>query len=73
MRFDVKTKRVLRDPYQLSMAVFTSFLKLVVGLPTQRDPQVYRTLFWAESLKGGELSNFLDLSVDDVFRIAVVQ
>ena len=31
-------------------------------------------LFWDESLKGGELSNFLgDLSVDDVFRIATVQ
>ena len=39
-----------------------------------RDPQVHRTLFRAKSLKGGELSNFLgDLSVDDVFRIAIVQ
>ena len=32
------------------------------------------TLFRAESLKGGELSNFFgDLSVDDVFRIVIVK
>ena len=37
------------------------------------DSQVHHTLFWAELLKGGELSDFLgDLSVDDVFRIAIV-
>ena len=35
---------------------------------------MHRALFWAESLKGGELSDFLgDLSVNDVFRTAIVQ
>ena len=39
-----------------------------------RDPQVHKELFWAKSLKGGELSNFVgDLSVNDVFRISIVQ
>ena len=39
-----------------------------------KGPSVHRTLFRAKSLTGGELSNFLgDLSVDNVFRIAIVQ
>ena len=34
---------------------------------------MHRALFWLESLKGGELSDFLgDLSVYGVFRIAIV-
>ena len=34
---------------------------------------MHRALFWAEWLKGGELSNFLrDLSVDDVFRLPLI-
>ena len=36
-------------------------------------PQVHRALFWAESRKGGKLTNFLgDFRADDVFRIAIV-
>ena len=35
---------------------------------------MHLALFWIESLKDGKLSNFLgDLSVDDVFTIAIVQ
>ena len=50
------------------------FFQVCGGLTNPRDPQVHWALFWAESLKGGKLSNFLgDLSVDDVFRIAIVQ
>ena len=35
MRFDVKTKRVLTEPWQLSTTVVTSFSKFVEGLPIQ--------------------------------------
>ena len=74
MSFDVKTKRVLTEPQQLSTAVLTSFFQVCGGLANPRDLQVHRALFWAESLKGGKLSDFVgDLSVDDVFRIAIVQ
>ena len=53
---------------------FDFFFQVCGGLSYPRDPQVRRTLFWTKSLKSEELSNFLgDLSVDDVFRIAVVQ
>ena len=39
-----------------------------------RDPQVHRALFWAKSLKGGKLSDFVgDLSAVDVFSIAIAQ
>ena len=39
-----------------------------------KGPQVHGEPFCAESLKGGELSDFLgDPSVDDIFRIAIVQ
>ena len=38
------------------------------------DPQVHRALFWAKSLKSEEVSDLLsNLSVDDVFRIAIVK
>ena len=38
------------------------------------DPYVHGTFFWAESLNGGELSDFLrDLRTDDVYRIAIVK
>ena len=33
MRFDVKIKRVLKEPQQPSTAVFSSFSKFVEGLP----------------------------------------
>ena len=37
------------------------------------DPQVHRTPFMDESLKGGELSNFLgNLSVDDFVKKTIV-
>ena len=73
MRFELKTKRVMTKPQQLFMAVLTSFSKFVEGLPIQRILK-YMTLFWAELLKDGKLSNFLgNLSVDDIFRIAIVQ
>ena len=51
------------------------FFFLVCGaLVYSRSPQAHRALFRAESLKGGELSDFLcDLSVDDVFSIGIVQ
>ena len=53
---------------------FDFFFQVCGGLTNPRDPQVHRALFWAESLKVGKLSDFLgDLSVDDVFRIAIVQ
>ena len=53
---------------------FDFFFQVCGWLTYPRDLQVHRALFWAESLKDGELSNFLgDLSVDDVFRIAIVQ
>ena len=53
------------------MAVLTSFPKFVDGLPIQAT---LRALFWTKSLTGGELSDFLgDLSVDDVFKIVIVQ
>ena len=53
---------------------FDFFFQVCGGLTYPTDPQVHRALFWAESFKGGELSDFLgDLSVDDVFRIAIVQ
>ena len=35
MRLDIKTKRVLTEPQQLSTAVLTSFSKFVDGLPNQ--------------------------------------
>ena len=74
MRLDVKTKRVLTEPQQLSTAVLTSFSKFVEGLPIQGTLKVHRALCLAEWLKGGKLTDFLgDLSVDDVFRIAIVQ
>ena len=53
---------------------FDFFFQVCGGLTYLRDPQVHRALIWAESLKSGELSDFLgDLSFDDNFRIAVVQ
>ena len=53
---------------------FDFFFEVCGWLAYPRDPQVHMALFWVESLKGGELNNFLgDLSVDDVFRIAIVQ
>ena len=53
---------------------FDFFFQVYGGLANPRDSQVYRALFWTESLKGGELSDFLgDMSVDDAFRIAIVQ
>ena len=53
---------------------FDFFFQVCRWLTYPRDPQVHRTLFRAKSLKSGERSNFLgDLSVDDVFRIAIVQ
>ena len=53
---------------------FDFFFQVCRWLTYPRDPQVHRILFRAELLKGGELRNFLgDLSVDDVFRIAIVQ
>ena len=39
-----------------------------------KGPSSTQDTFQGQMLKGGELSNFLgDLSVDDVFRIAIVQ
>ena len=56
------------------MAVLTSFSKFVDGLPIQGTLKYTRHFSGPKSLQGGELSNFLgDLSVDDVFRIAIVQ
>ena len=55
-------------------AGFDFFIQVCRWLTDPRDPQVHRTFIRAKSLKGGERSNFLgDLSVDDVFRIAIVQ
>ena len=71
MSFDVKTKWVLTEPQQPSTAIFASFFQICGGLNYSRDHQVHRALFWAKSLKG---ENFLDnLSIDDVFRITIVQ
>ena len=53
---------------------FASFFQVCGGFTNPRDPQVHMALFWAKSLKGGKPSDFLgDLSVGDVFRIAIVQ
>ena len=53
---------------------FDFFFQICGKLTNRRDPQVYRALFCAKSLKGGELSGFFgDLSVDDVFRVAFFQ
>ena len=53
---------------------FDFFFQVCGGLTYPRDPQVHREIFWAKSLKGRELNNFLgNLSIDDVFRIAIVQ
>ena len=74
MRFDVKTKRVLTGTIAAFHGGFDFFFQVCGGLSNQRNPQVHRALFWAESLKGGKLSDFLgDLGVDDVFRIAIVE
>ena len=52
---------------------FVFFFQVYEGIAYPRDTQVHRALFWAESFKGGEVNDFLDnLSVDDVFRIAIV-
>ena len=52
---------------------FDFFFQVCGGLTYPRNPQVHRALFWAESLKGGKLSDFLgNLSIYDVFRIAIV-
>ena len=54
-------------------AVPGSCFQVFRRLTYPRDSQVHRILFRAKSLKGGKLSNFVgDLSVGDVFRIAIV-
>ena len=53
---------------------FDFFFQVCGGLTHPRGSRVHRSLFWAESLEGEKLSDFLgDLSVDDVFGIAIVQ
>ena len=53
---------------------FDFFFQVCEGFTYLRDPQLHKALFWAESLKGGELSYFLsDLSVNNIFRVAIVQ
>ena len=53
---------------------FDFFFQVCDGLANPMDPQVHQALFWAKSLKGGKLINFIgDLSVDDVSRSAIVQ
>ena len=53
---------------------FDFFFEVCGGLTYLRDPPIHQALFWAELLKGGKLSDLLgNLSIDDVFRIAIVQ
>ena len=53
---------------------FGFFFQVCGGFIYPRHLQVHRTLFLAESLKGGELSDFLgNLGIDDIFKIAIVQ
>ena len=71
--FDVKTKRVLTEPQQLSTAVLTSFSKFVEGLPIQRTLNYTGQFSGHKSLNSAEQSDFLgDLRVDDVLWIAIV-
>ena len=53
---------------------FDFFFQVCGGLTYPRDSQVHAALFRAKSLKGGEQTNFLgNLSVDDIFKIPIVQ
>ena len=74
MRFDVNTEQLLTEPIAAFHGSFDFFFQVCGGLIYPSDPQMRRALFWAKLLKGGELSDFLDdLSVDDIFRITIVQ
>ena len=72
MCFDKKIKQVLTEPSAFHDG-FDFFFQVCQELTYPRDPQVHRALFRVESLKGGELSNFLGNLSIDVFRIAIVQ
>ena len=53
---------------------FNFFFQVCGEFTYPMDSQVYRALFRAESLQDIELSNFLgNVSVHDVFRVAIVQ
>ena len=58
----------------LTITSLLPFFQVCGWLTYSMDPQLHRTLFRAKSFKGVELSDFLgDLSVDDVFGIAIAQ
>ena len=74
MRLDVKNQAGTDGTTTAFRDGFDFFFQVCGGLIYPRDPQVDIVLFWTESLEGRELSGFLDdLSVDDVFRTAIVQ
>ena len=69
MRLDVKNQASADGTIATFHGCYDFFFQVCGGLTYPRDPQVHRALFRAQSLKGGELSDFHgNLSVGDVLQ-----